>query len=301
MKHVNEAKKRLAEGKSHEALEILLNLLDLAPQNQEALRIKAQILDAHGRFDESLVVLRDLSRQDGISDEALRELEKRSYEEREVSIYSEITPEGRWYYAFPSIQVWISLYGFVGCALFLLLSPGLLGQGGNGSMIGIVFSFLVFVALPWILLMVVHTVGIKKILVGISGIKVCTRFKETAIAWESVRAVVLEHNPDIRAGELFLVLYGAKETNASPQELGSVIPLPDSSGGGLVPLLRMNVSEKKSVVRARRHFVRSILSYVDSVSYVALEPSSHIGVSHSPQEKPFSIMSEGPAGQRKAD
>ena len=34
------------------------------------------------------------------------------------------------------------------------------------------------------------------------------------------------------------------------------------------PLFNFDISKSKSVIRARRHFVRLILSYIDTVSYV---------------------------------
>lgn len=252
MKHVADAKSLISLGKGQEALEVLENLLSLAPQNHEALRLKALILDSQGRFDESLGVLRDLSRHSNISDEALRDLERRTFEEREVTVYSELTPEGRWYFAFPALQVWISLYGFFGCAAFLLLSPGLLGESGAENIAGLVLAFLLFVATPWLALMVVHCVGIKRILVGIHELRVCTRFSQRAIVWKDVHAAVVSYSNDTRNGTLFLSLFRAGERT---------------------PLVRLNVSARGSVVKARRHFVRSVLAHVDSVSFVSLEAS----------------------------
>ncbi len=252
MKHVADAKKLIAEGKSHQALAVLDNLLGLAPQNHDALRLKAQILDSQGRFDESLTVLRDLSRHDNISDETMRELELRTFEEREAVVYSELTPEGRWYFAFPTQQVWISLYGFFGCAAFLLLSPGLIGQEGSGNLLGLLAAFLVFVALPWIALMVVHCVGVKRILVGLNELRICHRFKQKRIVWKDVDAAVIQYSSDLKSGSLSLLLY---------------------QQGNHEPLVRFNVSKKGSVVKARRHFVRSILTHVDSVSYVCVDVS----------------------------
>lgn len=272
MKHVADAKSLISMGMGQEALDVLENLLSLAPQNHEAMRVKALILDSQGRFDESLSVLRDLSRLSNISDEALRDLERRTFEEREVTVYSELAPEGRWYFAFPALQVWISLYGFFGCAAFLLLSPGLLGESGAENIAGLVLAFLFFVATPWLALMVVHCVGIKRILVGIQELRVCTRFSQRVIPWKDVHAAVVSYSNDTRNGTLFVSLFRAGERS---------------------PLIRLNVSARGSVVNARRHFVRSILSHVDSISFVSLEASgggmmrSHEGLdeSVSPSER----------------
>jgi hypothetical protein len=261
MKHVADAKKFIDTGMSAQALEVLENLLGLAPKNHEALRLKAMILDAQGRFDESLLILRDLARFDGISDQTVRDLERRSFEEREVAVYSELTPEGRWYFAFPAMQLWISLYGFVGCAVFLVISPGMIGGDMASALPRIVASFFFLVALPWIILMAVHMIGIKKVLVGLTEIRICKRFSEVRIPWTLIDCAAMEHSADIRDEQLFLSLYG-KATGDSKRPV----------------LARFNVSPKRSVVRARRHFVRSILTHIDSIIYVTLEPSRDQGI-----------------------
>ena len=264
MKHVADAKKFIETGMSAQALEVLENLLGLAPKNHEALRLKALILDAQGRFDESLVILRDLARFDGISVETVRDLEKRSFEEREVAVYSELTPEGRWYFAFPALQLWISLYGFIGCAVFLLISPGMIGGDMATALPRIVASFFFLVALPWLVLMAVHMVGIKKILVGLTEIRICKRFSEVRIPWNIIDCAVMEHSSDIRDGQLFLVLYGK--------------PSGEMEDARRPVIARFNVSPKRSIVRARRHFVRSILTHIDAIAYVTLEPYREQGI-----------------------
>lgn len=272
MRHVSDAKKLIDAGKSREALDILDNLLGLAPRNHEALRLKASLLDAQGRFDESLLVLRDLARFDGLSPEALRDLEQRTLEEREVAVYSELTSEGRWYFAFPAAQLWISLYGFLGCAFFLLISPGLLGPQVGEALPRVAFAFFIFVALPWMALVIVHMIGIKKIFVGLGGLRICTRFREREIPWSNVVSATLEHHPDNRFGELHLVLYGHDKSGASLAETEG------SKQATATVLARLNVSPKHSVVRARRHFVRAVLTHIDVVSYVTLEPDSPKGI-----------------------
>lgn len=247
MKHLYDAQQFLKKGESQAAMTVLENLLDLAPRNPEALRLKALILDSWGRFDESLATLHNLSQMSGLTQECASDIERRAFEEKEAVVYSELSSEGRWYFAFPAIQVWISLYGFLGCAFFLLLSPNLLSQG-NERFSDLMAAFLFFVVMPWIGLMIVHFTGIKKILVGINGVKICSRLSEINIRWDQINAAVVEHDPDILKSKLSLILY-SKE---SPSKI----------------LYKFDVSKKGGVVRARRHFVRSILNYVDTVIYI---------------------------------
>lgn len=247
MKHVKDAQEILDKGDSAGAMVVLENLLGLAPRNPDALRLKALILDGWGRFDDSLNVFKTLSQLPSISDAGLKDLENCSAEEKEAFVYSELTSEGRWYFAFPKSQVWISLYGFVGCGLFLLISPGWLSQGADGFA-QLILGFFLFVLAPWLALMVVHCVGVKKILVGIQGIRLCKRFSEKQYTWQQLQLAMVEHDNDISKNTLSLSLYEKVDDKE--------------------PILTFNISKDNCVVRARRHFVRNILNYVDTVCYI---------------------------------
>jgi hypothetical protein len=247
MKHVKEANSLLDNGDASGALGILEDILSLAPRNSEALRLKARILDGWGRFDESLQALHALSQLSSLSEAELADIEARAMEEKEAIVYSELSAEGRWYFAFPTAQVWISLYGFVGCAAFLLLSPGLL-SGGAENLAELAAAFGFFVVLPWLALLVVHVTGVKRILVGLSGIRVCHRFREVNYPWSSLSKAIVEYDHDIKMGYLRLHLYTAEK--------------------GTGPTLSLDISQKRSVVKARRHFVRNVLSYMDVVCYL---------------------------------
>lgn len=247
MKHLTDAQKLLTEGDSVAALGIIEGVLDLAPRNPEALRLKATVLDSWGRFDDSLTTLHHLSQMSGLSDEVMREIGRRAQEEKEAIVYSELTHEGRWYFAFPALQIWISLYGFAGCGIFLLLSPSLLNQGPE-RFSDLLQAFGFFVVLPWLALMAVHLIGVKRILVGLQGIRVCTRFKEKNYSWDTLGVGVIEYDQDFKTGHLRLLIFSKNDRTA--------------------PVLKFDISRKTSVVRARRHFVRNILSYLDTVVFL---------------------------------
>jgi tetratricopeptide (TPR) repeat protein len=247
MKHVKEATALLESGDAPGALGILEDILSLAPRNSEALRLKARLLDAWGRFDEALHVLHALSQLSNLNDQELRDIEARAMEEKETIVYSELSAEGRWYFAFPVAQIWISLYGFLGCAAFLLLSPSLL-SGGAENFPQLASAFALFVVVPWLALLVVHVTGIKRILVGVGGLRVCRRFAQSAHPWSSFAKAVVEYDHDINSGYLRLHLYGTESATN--------------------PSLSFDISSKSAVVKARRHFVRNVLSYLDVVCYL---------------------------------
>jgi hypothetical protein len=247
MKHVKDAQKLLDEGNTPAALAVLESVLSLAPRNTEALRLKARILDGWGRFEESLLTLHALSQAGKLTEVEISDLENRAIEEKEAIVYSELSAEGRWYFAFPRAQIAISLYGFLGCATFLLLSPGLLSSGIQDFW-RLAGAFCFFVLFPWLALLVVHFTGVKRILVGVHGLRVCHRLSSKEYPWATLGKAVVEYDTNPIKGHLKLYLYPRSESR--------------------LPLLAFDISEQKSVVKARRHFVRNILSYLDVVCYL---------------------------------
>ena len=226
MKHLKEARILLEQGDSAGTMDIVENLLSLSPRNTEALKIKAFILDSWGRFDDSLALLHALGKLSSSEEELYAELDKRIDEDRESLIYSRLTPEGRWYFQFSPLQMFISLIGLMGCFLFLITSPSFFENASAPLTSGLLLSFLTLVVIPWVLLLILNMQGIKKILVGLTGIHVFYGLNEDY---------------------LHLIVYSKTTREA---------------------LLDFDISKNKSVIRARRHFVRLILSYIDTVSYV---------------------------------
>jgi hypothetical protein len=274
MRHIKDAQKRVDEGNGHGALQILDDILGLAPRNSEALRLKAEILDAWGRFDDSLRTLHQLSQVRGLEEKEIRVLETRAMEEKESMVFSELSSEGRWYFAFPMAQVWISLMGFLGCAGFLLLSPELLSET-HDRFAEMAASFCLLVLTPWIALLVVHCTGIKKVLVGLGGLRVCRRFSDQFFSWRSVASAVVEYDEDPKRQHLKLFLYGVDRSKQ--------------------PILGLDLSPKNPVVKARRHFLRNVLSNVDVV--VFLPRTTHKVGQWTPQHSEAVLDSNRPPEQ----
>lgn len=272
MKHVNEAQKLYAAGDGTGSLQILEDLLDLAPRNPEALRLKARILDSWGRFEESYQTLLQLSQLPNPSEEVVQEIEQRANEEREAILFSELTSEGRWYYAFPGSQLWVSLAGLAGCVFFLITSAQVRFSNPN-EVIGMALSFVFLVLLPCVLLLVIQLTGIKRILVGLRGISVCTRFRERIFAWDELKVAVIEFDQDPRVDFLRLKIFGQSDS----QE----------------PILNFDISRGRSVVRARRHFLKNILTHMDTVCYVT-RPQSGVRMGRSAEKKDPESTQENP-------
>lgn len=245
MKHLKDAQQLIKQGDAQGALDIIENILAFSPKNPQALLLKASILESWGRFDDSLVLLQNITKVT-TDEELVGELDRRLEEERESLIYSKLTPEGRWYFPFAPMQIFISLFGLIGCILFLLFSPSYYNEANGGALVIILFLALVFV--PWSVLIFLNLRGVKKILVGLNGIQIFYGFKNKLYNWDEIGSAVIEYDRNINSDYLQLVLYSraTRET-----------------------LLNFDISKKNAVIRARRHFVRLILSYVDIVSYVS--------------------------------
>lgn len=245
MKHLKDAKQLYMLGDSKGALEIVENVLALSPKNTEALTLKAMILDAWGHFEESLHILQKIANYVQIDDEnAVSNLDRRLNEDRDSLIYSKLTEEGRWYFSFSPLQVFIAVFGLVGCVLFLLSSPLYFQKEDNFLFIGL--SFFILVLFPWLSLFILHFQGVKKILVGLEGISVYYGFTKQFTKWNEIGSSVIEYDPDLNKNYLHLLLYDNKGENI---------------------LFDFNISQKKSDVFARRHFVKAILTQVNPVTY----------------------------------
>ena len=162
-------------------------------------------------------------------------------------LFSELTSHGRWYYSFPSSQLWVSIVGLMGCAFFLISSSQVNFANPNEVM-AMALSFFFLVLLPCVFLAVIQLTGIKRIMVGLRGMTVCTRFSEKLYPWDELKAAVIEFDPDPRVDFLRLKIF--------------------AHGDAKDPLLNLDVSRAKSVVKARRHFLKSVITHMDTVCYV---------------------------------
>ena len=248
MKHLSEIKSLINLGDSKAAMEALDSLLCLAPKNSEALRLKADILDSWGRFEDSFLILRKMVDVSSLSDESIYFVNKRGLDDRTSLIYSDVTNEGRVFYPFPLKQVVISLLGVLGCIGFLLISPNYMQPNEDNQWAKIGLFFFLLVMLPWFALIVSHLKGIKKIVVGMRGLKIVRGTRVTEIPWNDVGCVIVEHDNDSNKDHLKLQLYRSGPTSSLLEEL--------------------DISRANSVVKARRHFVHCVISYVGIVLYL---------------------------------
>ena len=246
MKHLKDAKKAIELGDSEEALKILEDLLYFSPKNTEALKLKAYLYDCRGRFEDSLQILHQMVKHSSSDDdENIQTFEKRMEEDRESLIYSQISAEGRSYFPFSSTQIFLLVLGLLGCVVFLTTSPSYLGHP-NGFLF-ILISFIVFVILPWIFILLSGSRGIKKILISINGIYIYYARKIQSFRWDEMGTVVVEYDTNLKNDYLQLIILSKKTREK---------------------LVSFDLSKGHPVIKARRHFLRLIATYADQVLYV---------------------------------
>jgi hypothetical protein len=105
------------------------------------------------------------------------------------------------------------------------------------------------VLIPWVALIIIHFKGVKKILVGIEGIKICSAVSSRLHKWGEISSAVVQYDPDLNNKTLSIEIYGKT--------------------GSKTPLEKFNVSAGNSVVRARRHFLKNLLAYIDNTAWRA--------------------------------
>lgn len=246
MKHIKDAQILLNQGQSIQALEVIDHILAFSPNNPEALRIKAQILDAWGHFDESFVLLQKILQISQSDENVIQDFENRMEEERASLVFSQLTPLGRWYFPFSPMRLFASFFVFLGCIFFLISSPKVLAQPNGTWLLAASFSCLVL--FPWFFSLFLGFRGVRRIFVGFDGISVFYGFKSVFYPWQDMGNVVIEYDPNLKSQYLRMIIYSRFTRE---------------------PVLNVNISPKGSVIKARRHFVRLVLSYLPQVSYVS--------------------------------
>lgn len=245
MKHIKDAQILLDQGDSVQALEVIDNLLSFSPNNPEALRLKANILDSWGHFDESFILLQKILKIAQTDEKIVNNFQTRMEEERASLVFSQLTPLGRWYFPFSAIRLFASLSVFIGCIFFLISASQILSKPNGSLLLGI--SFVSLVLLPWLFSLFLSFRGIKRIFVGFDGISVFYGFKSAFYSWNDMGQMVIEYDPNLRNQYLRMIIY-SKSTRQ--------------------PLLNFDISQRSSVIKARRHFVRLVSSYLGNVMYV---------------------------------
>jgi hypothetical protein len=248
MKHLNEAVKKIEEGKSREAFQILINVLELAPRNSEALHLQSLIYDSWGQFDKSLELVHRMAQLPTLEGEPLEYVKYLAQEEKEVLFFSRFSSQGRSYYSFLKGQSLFSILGLIGCLLFLWMLPDLMQEAKS-----LFIFFAGAVCIPWMSYFFSATQNIQKITIGARGLWISKAFSQKEFAWQKITQATLKYSENIH--EDYLTLHLEFENQKT---------------------VTLDISRKHPVIRSRRHFLRSIHHYLPQLKYQSLENKEEI-------------------------
>ena len=228
--------------------EVALSLfLEFGPTNLEALKLKAHLYSQKGLFAkeyETWLAVGELAPEDM---DVLEYFESHFFEEREHFYFTDLIPEGgRRFLIHPKALLEAFGIGFVSCVFFLLI--GHFSKFSQFmSMTGTTLLFAgIFVFLPWIGVALAYLRMPFDVSVTPKKLKLSTKLKDFEISWGEIKEIFVLH--DCSKGVFSLELL--------------VLPKSESKEA-----FRIDLSEEKALIKARRFFLAEILIYYPNVKY----------------------------------
>ncbi len=246
MQSVQNIQELVETNKIDEAKLALDSLLSFGRNNKDALKIKAYLMEWEGYLDEAHELWEKIHKLDDEDREAQDRLFDYYSEDQELIFFTEPTQnKGRKFIALPRAMIRGAYFGLGGCVLFLAFSKYIPQLNPTLSIAVTLASFFLLVIGPWILLTRSYFFHLNSVLVDESGITLNTRVRSVHIFWTDVQKVSLlcDLEPDVP--DLWL--------SVKSKDL----------------YYHLQVSRKKSDIKARRYLLREIKKY-----WPALERSS---------------------------
>jgi tetratricopeptide (TPR) repeat protein len=245
MIHMAEITAQLDRGEEAQAQAALELLLTLGPRNTEALRLRAALYEREGRFESADEIWNRILEFDGEEPYARAHMTEKHYDMQERQFFMESIPGGRRFLTFPKGLLYGSLFGMVGCLIFLLMSrlgtvyfffslPAVMGG-----------TFGLFVLGPWILVLYQYLGALQSVTVQTTGIELQTRLRTLFFPWEQFSHVYLLHPEKPQCQGLRLVLV-AKEGSMG---------------------IDLNVDPETSNLRALKTFLSEVKRFYPEVQY----------------------------------
>jgi tetratricopeptide (TPR) repeat protein len=254
--NILDIKKTIKDGNALEALERLNQILSFSPRHHEALYLKSLILDKIGRFDESFSVIRYLLKEN-FSDyefEEYKDLKRKIREDKHELYQTKLTEEGRVYFINHENQMGVSFLGIVGCIIFFFMMQNMIES--NFPLLWMISGFFLLVLLPFFFLLYLYFFSMVKIVTNKDFLSIHYRFKKKKVIWSEISGIGIYYCPIIKEEKLFLKLFTQNKKE---------------------PEINLDISEKNSPVKARKHLVRTIINYVNlPVSYISISDNNKL-------------------------
>ena len=257
MMHVKQIKTMIDEGHYDAALSNIENLLLLGPHNLDALKLKAFLMEGRGYFYDALRVWLHIAQIAPDDEDAISFVQSKQLEDKEHYYFTDELPDGgRRFLAYPRSLLKISLWGLIGCLIFLFSVRYAEGQGIGVTPLYMGLSFLVLVITPWVAIFYVYFRAIHAISLTHAGVEISTRLKSRFFAWAELDKVAFAHQLHPVNPMLYFVLV-PKDTQARP--------------------IVVDLSDEITAIRARTHLPTEVKKFCENVAFCDL---SQIDLSH---------------------
>lgn len=235
------------EGQHSEAIEAVDNLLELGPSNIEALKIKANLLGSEGKFQEECSLWHKIIEIDKEDFDAIYYFHRFHMEERENFYFTDELPMGgKRFLAHPKAMIQASLFGLVGCGVFLGLSGLAQTYPVVSSPLVTLPAFGLLVIIPWVMIVLSYFRTLREVVITPEGFFVSTRIKSYGIEWQDLKSIQVAHNPDKQKNSLTLIL--------TPKDSGK-------------QSICLDIAIESTVIRARSFLIRDIKRFFTQVDY----------------------------------
>ena len=237
----------IEQGQYDAALSNIENLLLLGPHNLDALKLKAFFMEGKGYFHDALRVWLEIAQIAPDDEDALAFVQTKQLEDKEHYYFTDELPDGgRRFMAYPRSLLKISLWGLVGCLLFLFGVRFAESQSMALTPLYMSLSFLVLVIAPWVAIFYVYFRAIHSITLSYTGIAVATRLKSYIFSWAELEQVSFAHKLHPEKPTLFLVLM-PKNREARP--------------------IVIDLSDDATAIKARTHLPTEVKKFCAKVTF----------------------------------
>lgn len=244
MKHIQTLKKEIQEGICTDPHADLNELLLMGPSNLEAIKLKAFLYHYEGRFSEESHAWQRVLEIDPEDTDALNYLRSMKTEDIEYMYFtSEEEKQGRRFFLFPQKLIKTSLFGLMGCVLFLVLSFYLEKTPYISDLL-ILSIFILTVFTPWIFIAINFLTTVNSITIDNTGISFNSRTKKRHLSWDSTKQIQCVHDTNFDSPEFKMIFKDSKDSTNCQINLGP-----------------------GSCVRAKTYFIREIMFHYQNVVF----------------------------------
>lgn len=184
---IENIEKDVEKGRFEEAYAGLEEILSIGPKNTKALKMKALLLALEGKFSEEAQIWRKVISVDAEDEDALEYFQRTVNEQREHEFFSDILLSGGIrFIANPRSVVTTSFIGLMGCAIFLSIMNFAHRFVFLTKPLITYSSFLIFVMLPWFMILYVYFRALRDITIDRDAIHLRTRTSDFSLQWKDI-------------------------------------------------------------------------------------------------------------------